>query len=144
MGRGILIIAILAVIGVGVWLLFSNTNENSTGFTVSGKIVESGTYSPGEGYTKFLEKAKQLEDNEKIYFLVREGDGARLISFEEVSSGNVELNLGSNTNKLEVTREEYTTQDMKLKEDNLKIVINNEEYGFKLKPDEEIYFVIKE
>ena len=143
MGRGIVIVIVLLAVGVGAWFLFSNSS-NSTGFTISGEVVESGTYDTNQGYEQFSEKISQLEKDERLYFISREDNRATLVSFEEVISGGINLNLGSNTQELEVKKEEYTTQKMALEGNGAKIIINKKEYNFQLKPDQEVYFVIKE
>ncbi len=150
--RGTVAFILGLLLAVGIVIALNASSESKVDlnekFSLTGEVIEFGKYNE-PSYEEVLQKFQEyylenLDKNKKVYFVFGNEQQIELSTYEEMTRGNVNLNVGGEQQRYFVKENEYAVSKIFPKEDKLVITINTKEYSFKLKEDENVYFIISE
>lgn len=116
-------------------------------FNMKGKVVYSGTYLTDEEYKEAFEKFEQVygenkEDDKETFFVYGDKEKIEVATYDELVQGKMNLILGSDLN-YEVSKDEISLRSLSPSEDKVKFIMDGDEYSFKLKDGEKVYFIVE-
>ncbi len=147
-GVFILVLVVKILFTFGIFQL-NKTYNLTEKFGLTGNVVGYGVYEEAGSDEEFASKIYYIYLTEKekgktVYFIFGDKNEVKISNYEEISKGEFNIISGEVISKLEVNEEKYVSKSITPKNDEVGFVINGEEYRFKLKPNEKIYFIISE
>lgn len=152
----IIIVILLGVVGV---VNYSISDSNTRVYDIKEELKFEGDSVLEHGiYNEFDENSMQdlikgfTEDytqyigtGETIYFIFGNMDKIILLTYTELTTGTVSLSIGETTQILKLTEGGvYQTEIDTEGKTSVKVIIDEIEYDFELKPGQNFYFVISD
>jgi len=145
--RWVIIIVALIVLAFAslFYLNFSGKIDLTKKFGVTGGDIEYGTYTNEE---KIISEFKNLyleglQKGKEVYLVLGNREEIRILSYDEVYHGKVNLLLGNGQN-MDINEKEYNIARIIPTGDNINIIINGQQYYFEVKEKENLYLIISQ
>ena len=151
--KKVIVVGIILLLAMGVFFVLFNKNNTTYDLTekygVTGDVVGYGIYEESGNYEEFISKIhdvylEEKEKGKKVYFVFGDEKEVKVVNYEDLVYGKVSIISGKATSNLDVGKEKYFSQSIIPKNNEVNVIIEGEEYNFKLKPGEDIYFIISE
>ena len=141
----VVVLIIILLFAVGIFELNKKYNLSDK-FGISGNVVKYGTYQNEEEITKDFSKiyAEGLKDGKKTYLVLGNKKEIKVLSYEEISQGKINLIMENKDQKIDVKENRYSLTKIIPKNNKVEILINRKIYEFELKENENVYFIISE
>ena len=141
----VIVIKLLFTIGI---VSFTKHYDVGEIFHLSGKVVESGTYN-SENYSDVINNFEKtykenIKNGEKTFLVVGNKQNVKVISYEDLNKGEVDLIYGESTQRLDVIDKKYTYKDITPINSKVEFIIDDKDYSFNLDKDEKIYLIISQ
>ncbi|MFA4952982.1 MAG: hypothetical protein WC584_02060 [Candidatus Pacearchaeota archaeon] len=151
MGKGriflwVFVVVLIIILLVASGIFLTKKYNLSDKFGISGNVVKYGTYQNEEEITKKFSTiyAEGLKDGKKTYLVLGNQKEIKVLSYEEVSQGKINLLMENKEQKMDVKENRYSLTKIIPKNNKVEILINEKIYEFELKENENIYFIISE
>src|SRR3989344_331096 len=108
-------------------------------------IVGYGVYNQQEQDLSFIVAAlRKRYDRGKLYVIVCDSNELRILSYDEINQGSVQVLTGTGASNVPVGNEEERSGSLATGQQKVSVEIDQKVYKFKLKPNEKSYFVVYE
>lgn len=111
-------------------------------------VLDYGTYSEFDETTMilllegFIEAYADYGDLERIYFIFGNTENITVMGYQELITGEIQVDVGEEISVLQITKGHTASEEYSIRGNKVKIIIEGDEYEFKLEPGENFYFVI--
>jgi hypothetical protein len=143
----LIIISVFVVLGV-MFLLYgkSSVYDISSELGYNGEVIERGKIE-GKNYEMIIEDFTSrypLSEEKNNFFVFGDSEELKILSYEEVGRGEIGLALGKMVQKTKVSDSELSLQKIIPSDENVKIILNGQEYDFKISRDQIAYMVVSQ
>ena len=141
------VVAGIVIVIALVFFVFKKTQENldvGEKLGIHGDVIGYGTYIDKEKIEEEFTKVynENAKEGKKIYLVTGENGEFVISSYEKFLIGKINLDF-SGKKQEEIKEEIYTEQKFEAGGKATNVIINGKSYEFKLKPGENVYFIIQ-
>jgi len=90
----------------------------------------------------FITAYSDYGDLERIYFIFGNTESITVIGYQELITGEIQVDVGEGISILQITKGSPASEEYSIRGNKVKIIIEGDEYEFKLESGENFYFVI--
>ena len=149
MKRGFIFGAVIVLFfAVVTTLYFTNATvyNLSKNFNSEVKVIDYGKSSGNYEsiVADFVSKHPGEILNNQVYFILGDSSGAKVFNYQEFNQGSLNLAFGGNSERTPISMQTLAVQSLIPKNNKVEMIINGENYDFKINQDEVIYLVLRE
>jgi hypothetical protein len=119
-------------------------------FRLSGNIVGYGILEDQKTQEEIMNDFSTIYEEhrakgEKVYFIFGNSQEVKVLTYEEIVNGKINIVLGNKNEELSLVKSESSLRKIiPSNNDQVKIIINGKEYDFKLKNNEVAYMIVSD
>ena len=137
---------VLILLVLGTFVVLRNSNDSVSfhqDLPEYASIVGYGVYDQQEQDLRtIVASLRKVYDQGKLYVIIGDSESVRILSYEEINQGSVEILTGTGASNVPIGNEEEQTGSLSPQEKKVRVEIDQQVYEFKLKPTEKSYFII--